>query len=849
MNIFQWTKSRVSNRPDSEHNQALIRIGLVSLIYSYLEYSAHFGHLLSNEYGLEAIRYTQLYLAYSVLNIALILINPGVSIVRRIVGASADAVAITICLIIVGEIASVMFMTYLWVTLGNGFRYGRAYLFLSAILNLFGFVFVYRYSTYWSHNTYLWVGTMLGMILIPFYVSSLLKKLESSIEQAKASSNAKSRFLANMSHEMRTPLNGVIGMSDLLSMEKLTARGREIVGTIHASADALLSIINDVLDISKIEQGRLRVSPVIFDLYSLASNVVKIIEIQIDKKNVEMYLDIDTHTPYLLKGDNHLLRQVLINLLGNAAKFTPAGEIRLSIFTVDFDDEHVKIRFEVKDTGIGIPENAKEHIFDAFTQADESTTRQYGGTGLGTTISKELVSAMGGELGFASEQGSGSIFWFELPFEVVSSFDETPEENLHGKGALIFTNDDEVSACLHEHMSGWGLSMSWDSSSGELWGLLERDRIGNVGYLIVDRASIQTDLEIIAKHIGRSEGSDKIRRIAIVAKGDPTRTSDYLHAGFDVVVQKPIDKTKLFNSLHSTVTGSSESVQLLDVYRNQEATKSLRILVADDNRINRKVIDLILNGTGHNITSVADGQEALDELLGNDYDLAILDYQMPNMSGLEVTRTIRFSESPDKVLPIIVLSANATEQAKNDAMTAGATQYMTKPITAEILLSAVSSIMGTGKGVHGITSNAASNAGKQVDDSSQEYEGHIDFGLIEQLNTLGGGNEFAETIYQSFVNDAEIGIVKLGEAFECHDWVKYTDAAHALKGSALSVGGVWLADKCRLAQDIGLNSLDELGESYLADIKVGIAEVTSVLKIHLLKIGCESLTSLDNRNL
>ena len=764
------------------------------------------------ESGLQII---QGFLAYSIAFLLYTLTKPKHVIAQRLISICTDIGVFSYGLYITGALSAPWFGVYLWVTLGNGFRYGEKYLYVSTAASLIGFTTVAVNNEYWRSQFELAVGLTFTLLLIPAYSAILIRRLNEARQRADAASRAKSDFLSCMSHEIRTPLNGILGMTDLLRLRPLPDEDKDCVETIHISGHALARQINEILDLSKIEAGRMTLETVDFDLYMLVNATLRIFQTQAQEKWLALNSVIDPATPYFLSGDPHKIRQIITNLVGNALKFTHKGSITLRISPVPTDGSRTSLRFEVTDTGTGIPQDKLKVIFDPFTQASDSISRTYGGTGLGTTICKNLVELMGGTIGIDSTLNVGTTFWFEIPFSVNKNQASSVDKNWTNRCKVIYLSPlAQAEDPILNKLKNWGVSYDAFVSTEEAYAKTIASNIYDA--LIINDMPASALLTNIVNGTDK-ELSEKVQ-IVLINVGQQSQPVQHKQQSC-FVLNTPLEDNLLLNVLHACYSRHGTADDIIHFAHKQSQKKGvirqLNILVSDDNATNRIVMQRMLDKLGHRHTIVDGGEAALLALEKNKFDAVIIDKNMPDMGGLEVYQAYCFANDGVAPVEFAILTADATEEARASCEAAGIKHFLTKPVSLVRLTETLSDMY-----------EATSESDNQpetahiLEPENLESSGTFDEEEFDKLADLADGDiSFVSEIVENFVEDTNKNIRGLETAVARGDWPGFRDLAHALKGSSLYLGLTQLAQLAKEAQNISQQDFKGRGISNVVTIR------------------------------
>jgi signal transduction histidine kinase/CheY-like chemotaxis protein/HPt (histidine-containing phosphotransfer) domain-containing protein len=641
-------------------------------------------------------------------------------------------------------------------------------------------------------------------------------ELVAATRVAEEANQAKSEFLANMSHEIRTPLNGIIGMTELALDTGLTFEQREYLTMVKSSADALLSILNDILDFSKIEMRKLELEQIPFSIRDHLAELLKPLALRAEQKELELVCHVVPDVPNVAVGDPGRLRQVLVNLVGNAIKFTERGQILVQVEKRALNSDHMDLHYFVSDSGMGIPNDKQQAIFEPFKQADGSTTRRFGGTGLGLTISSTLVELMGGRIWLESAPHEGSTFHFTVKLGVTDARPEPPAVNLTDLRVLVVDDNSVNRRVLQDLLLRWKMRPTVvDSGAAALHALTQAsERNEPFALVLLDANMPEMDGFEVARRIGATPNLGGATIMMLSSSGQYDESNKCREVGIATHLTKPVDQRELLSAIGRVLAREPGQRAPLpsSMLPSEVPERRLRILLAEDNAVNQRLAASLLERRGHKVTIAANGREALTALEGQPFDVVLMDVQMPEMGGFEATAAIRALEAERKAprLPIIAMTAHAMKGDRERCLAAGMNEYLTKPLDPRQLCALVEQMAG---------SAASGHSGGELISIPTEV-----------LARVGGDRELLAEISRLFVDDAPRHLSKIREALSARDGEALRRAAHGLKGAAANFDAVGVVRAARALEEMGRTGEFDAHEAAWKTLSVETDRLISMLR-------------------
>ncbi len=758
--------------------------------------------------------------------------RPAQSTPRILFAMAGDLALLSSALHVGGGATAVLYPMFLWIILGNGFRFGIRFLMAAMALALAGFGAAIATTPYWRDQPALAFGLGAGLILLPLYATTLIRKLSLAKEAAEEASRAKTQFLASVSHELRTPLNAIIGFGQLLGGTTLDAEQAGMVRTMTTAGRTLLAMISHILDFSRLEAGRMPRQAEDFCLRALLGEVRDMLAAAASAKGLRLGVHITARTPRrALHGERGHLQEILLNLAANAVKFTARGEVVIAADVTEGEDGRVILRCEVSDTGIGIAAEARERIFELFTQADASVLNHFGGTGLGLAICKKLARLMEGEIGVESVLGRGSMFWCEIPLRLAEA---TEDEDAAGETAAgggrqpvpplaLVTADPTLALRLVPPEEG-GPATVFASLAAAKAALAAKPS----PLLLLDERHPEAERRVL-------ESAGDLPPLALVAAVPaPGLASAELRA---FAITRLAPEPAALRAALALASPLDQAVSPPPVIR--PSGRALRILLAEDNRTNQIMVTKILERAGHGVHIAENGEQALDALEAEDFDIVLMDVNMPVMSGLEAAKLHRFNELGGKRVPIVALTADATDAAARLCREAGMDDCLTKPIEPDRLLRAIAAHVPDAPPM------AMAMASQPVTEITSHPRfrpasgGAIDAAVLADLESLGG-NDFVIELIDAFLTDSSDLVREMAAAAAVRDSSAFRSHAHALRSAAANIGAKSLFELCLAWRLIRARELDRETEALIPRLNAEIERVRAQLLAHRARLSANA---------
>ena len=730
------------------------------------------------------------------------------------------------------EHMSIFYPIILWMILGNGFRYGVKWLFVAAIMSTITFGFVVVSTSYWQQNSFLGYALTIALLVIPGYCSTLIRKISHAKEQAEMASKAKSYFLASVSHELRTPLNAIIGYGNHLRQSDMPRPQKEMVEASVLAGEHLLHLIEQLIEVAKTGTGSAQVKTSSFRPTELLTEIRNIMAVRIEDKGLSLHLQAEPLSDRLVEGPTDVLRNILLNLVGNALKFTEAGNISIhSGFSKLGDKDH--IWFSVSDTGIGIAESAIERIFQPFQQADETVLNRFGGTGLGLAICKQLVEQVNGRISAESHLGRGSTFLIEVPINLVAV-----EENEWVSGTSdivhIISFGDIAPEILVEARTADNFILRHINCATpeELASIIADKGLQNYKVALISHAlARQIEPE---STIWDSFADAKIAPVLVSDANEVDIEEVALRAAFASILPPSPNFAELRSAIRIGCSFARQFKPIVDdVAPERPNYPPRKILVADDNRTNRNVLGAILGSANHDVVMVTDGDEALDALENGQFDILLLDINMPRLNGIDACIMWRQIEGGRQHLPIVGVTADATAETEMRCKKAGMDLRITKPVDAKLLLATIEDLCGSQSQGAALMSNMAPdplNIVTPITPQLPSANDAIDPGQIEYLMSIGDA-VFVSGMIDGFFEDTEQTLEPLRTSVHNAKVHDFRFCAHAIKSSSNNMGAKNLAELCGKLERVTEAEFDENRFQYLDKIERELDKVLDALRV------------------